>query len=160
MWLAQNIVILAALGTLIYVAWVDFREFKIRNNSILLLIILYLLLTATNGFANILSEISAGLLLGVMGIVFWLLRMMGAGDAKLYFPIGLLVGWNNLGPFVLLLILFSLILYLVLKLPIPWYLQHFKMMMRVREIREGKVIPYGVPIAFAAIVVLGKRLLA
>jgi prepilin peptidase CpaA len=98
--------------------------------------------------------LAAGLILFVLGVVFWLLRMMGAGDAKLYLPLGILIGWQGLLPFALLLLPVS-ILFLGVMAAGPRLLPGASAVgVRMAEIRARRAIPYGVPMAATAIAVL------
>ena len=109
-----------------YAAVSDFKSWRIPNWTILALIAVYAVGTAvktvvapTNvlslleahhaaeGFFDvhaIWSDLGAAGLLFVLGVIFWLVRMFGAGDAKLFFPIGLYIGWIGLLPFSVLLV--------------------------------------------------------
>lgn len=150
--------LLVACGVLLFIAWEDWRSFKIRNNAVLALIAVYGVYLVAKGFASWQGDLFAGLVLFVIGFVFWLFRLMGAGDAKLYFPVGLFMGWEGLGPFAILLMLFSLFIAALVKLPVPLPFQSNALMIRLQEIRKGKSVPYGVPIALAAIGVMLSRL--
>ncbi|MBB6224931.1 Flp pilus assembly protein protease CpaA [Rhizobium leguminosarum] len=50
------------------------------------------------------GDVGAGLLMFMLGVVLWAFRLFGAGDAKLFLPIGLFVGWHEMLPFAFLLL--------------------------------------------------------
>jgi prepilin peptidase CpaA len=83
--------------------------------------------------------------------------MMGAGDAKFYLPVGMFLGTKDLLSFAMLLIVFSVLLWIAIKRPVPLFMQHTLLAMRINELRAGMKVPYGVPIALAACVVLIHR---
>ena len=142
------------------IAFDDFRYFKITNKSVIALILVYLAFAISKNFNGFSMDLLAGGILFALGFVFWLLKMMGAGDAKLYFPVGLLVSWTQLLPYTIYLVVFSVILLLLLKLPIPLPFRHTMAAIRFDEIRKGKSVPYAVPITFAAMAVLLPRALS
>ncbi|HEX9858803.1 MAG TPA: hypothetical protein VGA75_10650, partial [Paracoccaceae bacterium] len=85
-------------------------------------------------------------------------RLMGAGDAKLYLPLGILIGWDGLAPFVIFLLLASLLF-----LALLWWARRFSAgrwgaARRLKEIAAGRGVPYAVPMAFAAILAALPRL--
>ena len=116
---------------------------------------------AAEGFFDvhaIWSDLGAAGLLFVLGVIFWLVRMFGAGDAKLFFPIGLYIGWIGLLPFSVLLVAAGALSAILLKLPMPLPLQFSFFFMRLDEIRKTKKIPYGVVMVIAAVGTIALRL--
>lgn len=154
MLIVENLLLCITSIYLLAVAREDFQTFRIRNKRIVVLIGLYLLLAIFDQFSDIKSSIAAAAFLFSMGFAFWCLGLMGAGDVKLYLVVGLLTGWENLLFYVLWLIVFSLMLLILLKAPVPKAFQHIGFWSRVMEIKETKHAPYGVPISLATIVVL------
>lgn len=136
---------------LVRIAYHDFQTHRIRNLDVLVLVGLFLLWSATNGFQGFVEHLISGALLFVIGYGFWLLRLMGGGDAKLFFPAGLLVGWQGLGIFALALFAFSFLALLVLKSGIGSR-GSGQLSKRLRVIRDSSKVPYGVPIVLAVIV--------
>lgn len=116
--------------------------------------ILAVLTRAALGFPGGWADVAAGVILFVLGVVFWLLRMMGAGDAKLYLPLGILIGWQGLTAFALLLLPVSLLFLGLLKVGPRILPQNARIGARLAELRARRTIPYGVPMAAAAIVAL------
>lgn len=141
---------LAAVALLIYIAWYDFNNLTIRNTSVLLLLGLYLIWAALTGFQTFVGDLGVGVLLFILGLVMWLVRLMGAGDVKLYFGLGLFMGINTASLFAILLLITTIAFLLVMviasksgaKSGIPG---------RLREIRTTGKAPYAVPMCLAAI---------
>jgi prepilin peptidase CpaA len=158
--LLQQLVLVTACAFLLFIAWKDFKYLRITNQDVLLLLALYAVYLGARGFAGWQQDLIAGLLLFVLGFTFWLSKLMGAGDAKLYLPVGLFLGMEGLLSFAVFLIVFSVLFWIALKRPMPLFMQHTLLAMRIDELRGGKQIPYGVPIAFATCVVLIQRMLA
>jgi prepilin peptidase CpaA len=160
---------LAALG-LVAAAVTDFRSWKIPNRIILSLVALYIARTLgvaaldadfranLFGFENVSGDLAAAFLLFVMGVVLWMFKLFGAGDAKLFFPIGLFIGWIGLMPFSLFLLFFGVVAMIVLKAPLPVPLQMTYFFTRLDEIRATRKVPYGVVMAAAALVTMYLRL--
>ncbi|MFT2213415.1 prepilin peptidase [Rhizobium giardinii] len=169
--MTQIIHIITALSVLLflYAAWSDFRSWKIPNGAILALLALYCLralaelltagdfgaaLFSTAGFGG---DAAAGLLLFVLGVVLWSLGLFGAGDAKLFLPIGLFIGWHGMLPFAVFLLIGGILALLALRLPMPLQLAHLSLFMRIEEIRATRKVPYGVVMVIATLSVLAVR---
>lgn len=165
--------IVAAVGLILIAAWQDFIAWKIRNWTILALVADYALLAlirwANPAGAGILGiddasslqgDLAAGLLLFAIGFVLWALRMLGAGDAKLFFPIGLFVGLNHLFSFAVGLSAGAVVVSLALQFPVPLQYQAWPALSRIEEIRKSRKVPYGVIMAAAALVAMYLRYFA
>ncbi|OWV99926.1 prepilin peptidase [Rhizobium sp. R693] len=150
----------------LYAAWTDFRTWKIPNTLVLALVTLYALravavilgsedvgasLFASTGIGG---DVGAGLLMFMLGVVLWGFRLFGAGDAKLFLPIGLFVGWHGMLPFSFLLLVLGVVTLLILRLPVPLPVAHLAFFMRIEEIRASRKVPYGVVMVFAALITL------
>ena len=140
-----------ALGLFARAAWTDFQRWKIENRNVLWLILAYasyagasLLADPLSNNVNLQFDLLSALLLFATGFIFWQLRLFGAGDAKLMFPVGLFVGWNMLLAFALNLALFAVLVTLALKLPFPFRLENTFIGSRIDEIRKSNKVPYGV----------------
>ncbi|MDK1490781.1 pilus assembly protein CpaA [Sinorhizobium sp. 7-81] len=167
----QTVNLFTALAVLLflYVAWSDFRSWKIPNAAILAVVALYsvnaavaLLMADDIGAALFSSagigcDLGAGLLLFALGFGLWLFGLFGAGDAKLFLPIGLFVGWHGMLPFAIFLLIGGVFTMLALKLPLPLQLAHLSFFTRIEEIRATRKIPYGVIMVFATIAALALR---
>ncbi|THK35404.1 pilus assembly protein CpaA [Ensifer sp. MPMI2T] len=164
-----NIFTVLAVLLFLYAAWSDFQSWKIPNPAVLALVGLYAvnaavaLLTADDigaalfSSAGIGGDVGAGLLLFAMGFALWLFGLFGAGDAKLFLPIGLFVGWLGMLPFAIFLLIGGVFTMLALKLPMPLQFAHYAVVMRLQEIRTTRKIPYGVIMVAAALAVMALR---
>ena len=92
--------------------------------------------------------------LGVLGVGFWLAGKMGAGDAKLFFVVGCWVSLQNLFEWSVLLLLCSIVLLALVKMPFPLAMRHLAVIVRLDEMRRGKRVPYAVPISVATLISL------
>lgn len=90
----------------------------------------------------------------MLGVMLWAFRLFGAGDAKLFLPIGLFVGWHGMLPFSFLLLVLGIVTLLALRLPVPLRVAHLAFFMRIEEIRASRKIPYGVIMVFAVLLTL------
>lgn len=161
-----NIITAISILFFLYAAWSDFRSWKIPNGAILALLALYclralveLLTTGDVGAAlfssnGIGGDVGAGLLLFTLGVGLWAFRLFGAGDAKLFLPIGLFIGWHGMLPFAVFLLIGGVLALLALRLPMPLQLAHISVFMRIEEIRATRKVPYGVIMVIAALPVL------
>ncbi len=151
----EKLALLTACLFLLFVAWEDFRKFRVRNVSVLTLLVLYgIYATARGDTQAILFDLYGGLLLFTLGVVFWFAKMMGAGDAKLFFAIGCWVSLQNLFGWSILLLLCSVVLYILVRVPFPLAVRHIAVVGRLDELRRGKEVPYAVPISVATIITL------
>ncbi|MBX5009738.1 pilus assembly protein CpaA [Rhizobium lentis] len=155
-----------AVFLFLYAAWTDFRTWKIPNSLVLALVTLYAVravaellgsedvgaaLFASSGIGG---DVGAGLLMFMLGVMLWAFRLFGAGDAKLFLPIGLFVGWHGMLPFAVSLLVLGIVTLLALRLPVPLRVAHLAFFMRIGEIRASRKIPYGVIMVFAVLLTL------
>ena len=108
---AYRLIIEAAVVIILcYIGITDFRTYKIRNESLLVLLVLYVLYAiVARSFYEILANVV--LALAVFGVMLWLYRKgaVGGGDVKLIPAVCLWVGARCALPFsILLLFLVSL----------------------------------------------------
>ncbi|MBY5445889.1 pilus assembly protein CpaA [Rhizobium leguminosarum] len=160
--------VISSISVLLFLsaAWTDFRTWKIPNTIVLALVTLYALravavmlgsedvgaaLFASSGIGG---DVGAGLLMFMLGVALWAFRLFGAGDAKLFLPIGLFVGWHGMLPFSFFLLVLGIVTLLALRLPVPLPVAHLAFFMRIEEIRASRKIPYGVVMVFAALLTL------
>ncbi|QGY00200.1 pilus assembly protein CpaA [Roseovarius faecimaris] len=146
-----------ALGLILHVAWYDFRHLTIRNSAVLLLLALYGLYAALTGFSALASDLAAGVVLFVPGLVMWLMRLMGAGDVKLYFALGLFIGLDRLWLFAVLLLGVS-VMFLIALQAARIFRNKSVLWQRLGEIRTSGKAPYAVIMGAAAIPVILLRL--
>ena len=143
-------VIVLVVAFLLYIAWYDFKHLTILNRDILLLLALYAAWSGLTGFATIAGDLGAGMVLFLMGLVLWLLRMMGAGDVKLYFGLGLFMGLPGIGAFAILLLAVTLA-FLGASVFATRSTTREGVIGRLRTIRETGKAPYAVLMCAAAI---------
>ncbi|MGO4623105.1 prepilin peptidase [Ensifer sp. 2YAB10] len=161
-----NIIPWTAGLVFLYAAWSDFQRWRIPNGAVLALIAVYALGAAVKllavedvgaalfSLSGVGGDVGAGLLLFTLGVVLWAFRLFGAGDAKLFLPIGLFVGWHGMLPFAIFLLIGGILTMLALKVPMPLAFAHYAVVMRIEEIRVSRKIPYGVIMVFATLVTM------
>ncbi|UTY46592.1 pilus assembly protein CpaA [Sinorhizobium fredii] len=173
-----NITIVASVLLFLCAAWSDFNYWKIPNGVVLALIAVYAFDAGTSLLAaeqadgapgqlmaedtgaaffsasGIGGDIGAGLLLFALGFALWCFRLFGAGDAKLFLPIGLSIGWHGMFPFAIFLLFGGVLTLLILKVRMPLQLARYSIVMRLEEIRATRKIPYGVIMVAAALAVV------
>lgn len=82
----------ALFAGLICAVWSDCKKRKIPNRLTVSMAAVGLLLAALNGFGAA-KQAALGLLFGLtLGVVFWLLHIIRAGDAKLLSAVGAMMG--------------------------------------------------------------------
>jgi prepilin peptidase CpaA len=135
----------------------DFLTQKIHNEHVLQLfavaiaILLITLLTDRDiTSAGLTLTMTAGLF--VVLVIFWLLGKVGAGDVKLLSIMPILVGFSASLPFVCVLLAFTLVTYFIMKFPLVLPARWFRTY--VASLAKSGQVPFGVPIAAAAIVVV------
>lgn len=157
--LAAIILAWICLFLLLRIAWTDFRSFRIPNADVIVLVSASLAQWSALTGGRDLADLGAGLFLFAMGFVFWFLRLMGAGDAKLFLPLGIMIGWANLPIFALCLLPASLLCLLVLRLARRAAPAGGMLPRRLHQISRMKGVPYAVPLTLAALPALIPRLL-
>ena len=107
----------------------------------------------------ILFNVAYGLAVFIFFLVFWKLGWVGGGDAKFVSAISLFMGLEHVLQFVILLSIFALAFVMVLKFlqimnplflggKLPGFVK--KMLLKAEE----KAIPYGLPAAMSALIVI------
>jgi len=150
-----------AIPLLARIAWLDFITQKISNQNVLLLLCMglgsLLLLSVQSGsWWDLGLSALAGLLLFVVLFPFWTLRKVGAGDVKLMAVVPLLIGGSDLIVFSVLLLVFALATALIVKNPFMLPAGMFRVY--VQHLDRKGVVPFGVPIALAAICSIGFQM--
>ncbi|KRB13466.1 peptidase [Mesorhizobium sp. Root695] len=146
-----------AIPLLARIGWLDFTTQKISNRDVLLLLCLgagglLLLSLQTGSWWDMGLSASAGILLFVALFPFWALRKIGAGDVKLIAVVPFLIGGSDLAVFSVLLLVFALATAAIVKNPFLLPAGAFKLI--VQHLDRKGVVPFGVPIALAAICTL------
>lgn len=138
---------------IVWAALHDAKNFRVSNATVLILVGLYVMAQGVLGFPTWSDDLAGGALLFGLGFLMWLMRILGAGDAKLMLPVGAFLGLQALGPFAFLLIIFSFVMYAAILLSHVFKASggFFGWLATMRT--EGKV-PYAVPLAMSAVPVL------
>jgi Flp pilus assembly protein protease CpaA len=108
---------IAAVAVLFYIGFMDIRSFKIRNDWVLLLLVLYALLAFVDRTG---SEVVANVVLAVamfaILLFFYARGVIGGGDVKLLAVVSLWVKEGHTLPFSVLLLVFICLHVLMAKL--------------------------------------------
>lgn len=101
-----------AAVTLCWMAITDFREFRIRNEQILVLAALYFAFALASGtWTSMPWNIGFAALVGAIAVYAYSLQQMGGGDMKLLTVAALWIGPGGAVPFSVLLIVFVMLHY-------------------------------------------------
>jgi prepilin peptidase CpaA len=114
---ASQAVLILTAGVLFYVALIDLKHYKIRNEFILVLTALFFVHAFLSGrWVTIQWNFGFALLLFVIMLYFYLKKMMGGGDLKLLTVALLWVGPFCALPFALFVLLFVCVHLVAVKL--------------------------------------------
>jgi prepilin peptidase CpaA len=106
----SNVILVITSGTLCYVSLLDFKEYKIPNWSILLLVGLFLTHAFFSGrWINIQFNLGLALIIFLFSIYFYSRGLMGGGDVKILTIAFLWVGIDCALPLAVLIMLFATI---------------------------------------------------
>ena len=142
-----------ALG-LVWMAWIavcDFRTLKIRNMDVLILSVIGLVAVASDPDGQWKSSLIVAIVLFAFSFALWSASMIGAGDAKFYFPLGLMVGLSGVGLYVVFLLITSVGFLILLRIEAGRPPGGGAFRRRMAEIAETRRVPYGVPMAISGI---------
>lgn len=148
---AVSVLMLARIGV------TDFLTQQIRNEHMrqlfaVALAILVLSFVVSGDSMAVWLTVASSAALFILLLIFWLLGKLGAGDVKLMATIPLLVGMPGSVPFVVALLVFTFLTYGVSKfpnlLPERWFRAY------IQNLAKSGRVPFGVPIAAAAIVAM------
>lgn len=104
----SNVILIITAGTLYYAALSDFKEYKIPNGSILLLIGLFLVHAFVSGrWPSIHFNLGLAAIIFIFCIFFYSQDLMGGGDVKILSVAFLWVGIDCALPLAVLIMLFS-----------------------------------------------------
>lgn len=146
------------LALLVRIAWLDFQTMRIRNQDVIVLLGVALCLWASLTGGRDPWDLAAGGLMFVLGFTFWFFRLMGGGDAKLFLPLGILIGWNGLAPFALALVPASFLSLIALQMMRRYLPLTSLLAIRAHEIASSRGVPYAVPLLLATVPALLPRL--
>ncbi|MDA7422460.1 prepilin peptidase [Tritonibacter multivorans] len=139
-----------SVGLLIWIAVQDIRYQRIGNRAVLALLLLYLPAQGGFGFPNLASDFLAGSTLFGIGFLLWLVRALGAGDAKLMFPLGLLMGIDGLPIFAVALLFGTVLFTTTSRLSIYFNLEN-SISTWLRRCRDQGETPYAPLLVVASI---------
>jgi prepilin peptidase CpaA len=98
---------IAAVVVLLYVGFTDFRTFKIRNDVLLLLVVLYVLLAiVSRSWIEIAEDVLLAIIMFAVLLWFFAQKVIGGGDVKLVSVACLWIGVHCALLFSALLLLF------------------------------------------------------
>lgn len=141
--LAANLVLVVTAATLFYVALTDLRQFKIRNELVLVLAGLYVLWAVLSGrWIDMHWHIALAAGMFVLFFVFYANGTLGGGDVKLLTIAFLWTGIECALVFAVLLLVFAVVQLGFVRL--DW--------IRHKKVGNRKKIPFGPAIAAALIV--------
>lgn len=169
MLLLFNIFVVIWVALFVSAAINDFWHWKISNKTNIILTLFYLPVLGLGmaavqplaiGQIDLNSDLASGCLLFATGLVLYLFKMLGAGDVKFLFPIGLFVGWPNLLAFAVALILAGVVVFILLRYPLPFVVAYTRLGMRLDEIRKERKVPYGVVLVLSLLVVFHTKYLS
>jgi prepilin peptidase CpaA len=143
-----------AVAILLRVCWTDFFDLKIWNRDLFALLLVTGLMLIIVWPWDILLRLGFGATLFCLGLIFWMLRWMGAGDVKLLGTVGCLVDSEHLFMFVLLNLIFATGMVVFLRKAETLRLIPHLAGRRAVELAAGGRVPFGIPIALSAIAVL------
>lgn len=153
----QFLITIALVSIYCYIAYTDFTRLKIRNEAVFALAIVAGVASLLQGATYFGAAVLIGGVFFAVTFPLWLLGTIGAGDVKLIAVSGVAVGPSDVFVFSTLILIFSLLTLVVIS-----YARHIALLPVVLSRRlttflsEGR-IPYGLPIALAAITVIGLR---
>lgn len=149
--------LMLGLAGMAWIAVADFRTLKIRNVDVLVLTAIGAVIVATDPDAVWKSSLLVATVLFALSFVLWSIKMIGAGDAKFYFPLGLIVGWSGAGIYVVFLLVTSAMFLWILRMEARKPPGGGAFRRRLALIAEKRKIPYGVPMAISAILAVLLR---
>lgn len=149
----------AAITLFIMVAMIDYQTRKIPNDLVVAGIGLYVLWALSAPAAEPLTDIMVGAGLFAFGFICWMLRLLGAGDAKFMLVCGLFSGLEQLPVFAVWLGLIGVAVYVLVVLTRRVDVTLMLTRLGLRGIEETGKVPYGVPLALATTAAFIARML-
>ena len=114
---AVHLVLVLTAATLFYAALTDLREYRIRNELILVLVGLFLVYAVLSGsWVGIYWNFGSALVVFLVALYFYSKKMMGGGDMKILTVAFLWVGVDCALPLAILMLMFVIIHTIVAKL--------------------------------------------
>jgi len=147
-----------AIVLFILVGIVDYQTRKIPNVLVIMGLGLYAMWALVTPGVPVPIDIIVGLALFAFGFVCWLLRFLGAGDAKFMLVCGLFSGLDHLEVFALALAAFGVAVYVLVLVSRRTEVALFLARWGLRGLEETGKIPYGVPLSLALVAAFVSRL--
>jgi prepilin peptidase CpaA len=114
---ATHLVLVLTAATLFYAALTDLREYRIRNELILVLVGLFLVHAVLSGrWIDIYWNLGTALAIFLVALYFYSNKLMGGGDVKILTVAFLWVGVDCALPLAILMLIFVLVHTIVAKL--------------------------------------------
>lgn len=158
--LIEILLLLAAAGMFVRVAWTDFNTLLIANRDVAIILGLGLLYSGLYHYSELPQRMAISAFLFAVPFVFWIFRTVGAGDVKLMGSVGFVVGFENAFLFVIGVLLVSLIMLMILRISSNLTFLPSAVLKRFATFLDKGHVPYGVPIAISAIIVIIKIFLS
>ena len=137
----------------------DGTRYIIPNWLVGLLLLLYpiMLYLAPAPKPDWVTALVIGFVVFALGFVIFILKVMGGGDIKLMAALGIWAGRESIFDFVIMIALFGGILAIVLWLTrklLPFIIDKSKSRPLPRILKDDNMVPYGVAIAIAFLILL------
>jgi prepilin peptidase CpaA len=105
-----TVILVITAAILFYAAWTDLKYYKIRNDVVLVLVVLFLAHALVSGrWSNVPWNVGFATLIFVVLVYFYSRNLVGGGDVKLLTVALLWAGIDCALPFAFLLLLFAMI---------------------------------------------------
>ncbi len=149
--------LLLATGFIVTIAAIyDAATLTIPNWISLTLVGLFPLVAICSGqdFTAVGVHVSVGFGALIVGMILFALNLIGGGDAKFFAAVALFVGLSDLASYVVVVVFSGSLLALVLLGARRLNLMGVSIDWLLKRTRGGAVVPYGIAIAFGALIVL------
>lgn len=151
------LILLTAVGAIITLAAVyDAATLTIPNWISIALVGLFPVVAICSGsdFTSVGIHLAIGFAALVIGMVLFAFNLIGGGDAKFFAAVSLFIGLPDMGSYLFMVVIAGGVLALVLLVARRLAFLGVSMDWFLKFTRGGSVIPYGIAIAFGALVVL------
>lgn len=146
------------IAFLILVALTDYQKRRIPNRLILVGVGLYAVWALVSAPADPVTDSLVALAMFTFGFICWLLRLLGAGDAKFLLACGLFTGYPALPAFAVALFVAGLAMVVLVMVARREEVRYALSFVRLAGLERDGKIPFGVPLALATIAALLVRL--
>ncbi len=154
--LGRALIAVLLTGSLAWAAVSDIRTRKIPNPSVLTVVALFIPWTALSGLAGLLDALMAATIAFVLSFALYSLKILGAGDSKLFAAVALFAGLAHLPHLAIGTAIVGGLVALTIMISRP---RRALVMLTMRGKGDfGDGIPYGVAIAAAGAAVVWASL--